>query len=188
MERFASRGALRRARRGTRSPRAQLCRRRGTARPTGASDSLSHITIRALRHDDYDGWIELWSGYLRFYRADITDQVTAATFERLCAAADGMFALVAVGADGRLLGFAHSVVHPSTWSLMGYCYLEDLFVARDARGGGTARSLIDATAAAARERGVQRLYWHTQQFNGAARSLYDTVGRLTSMVVYERDV
>jgi GNAT superfamily N-acetyltransferase len=146
------------------------------------------MAIRELRREDRGSWMELWRGYLSFYREEISDEVTTATFERLCAAADGMFALVAVDADGRLLGFAHSVVHPSTWSLTGYCYLEDLFVARDARGGGTARSLIDATAAAARERGVQRLYWHTQQFNGAARSLYDTVGRLTSMVVYERDV
>jgi hypothetical protein len=35
---------------------------------------------------------------------------------------------------------------------------------------------------------VERVYWQTQQFNGAARSLYDKVGRLTSMAVYERDV
>jgi GNAT superfamily N-acetyltransferase len=114
--------------------------------------------------------------------------VTSATFERLCEAADGMFGLAAVDADEQLVGLAHSVVHPSTWSLAGYCYLEDLFVAQQARGGNVARSLIDATAAVARERGVDRLYWHTQQFNGAARSLYDTVGRLTSMIVYERDV
>jgi GNAT superfamily N-acetyltransferase len=138
--------------------------------------------------DDYEGWIELWSAYLRFYRAAIDEPVTAATFDRLCERADGMFGLVAVDASDRLLGLAHSVVHPSTWSLTGYCYLEDLFVAREARGGDVARSLIDAAAAVARERGVTRLYWHTQQFNGAARSLYDTVGRLTSMVVYERDV
>jgi GNAT superfamily N-acetyltransferase len=138
--------------------------------------------------DDYEGWIELWSAYLRFYRAAIDEPVTAATFDRLCERADGMFGLVAVDASDRLLGLAHSVVHPSTWSLTGYCYLEDLFVAREARGGDVARSLIDATAAVARERGVTRLYWHTQQFNGAARSLYDTVGRLTSMVVYERGV
>ncbi len=146
------------------------------------------MTVRELRHDDYDSWIELWSGYLSFYREDIGEQVTAATFERLCAQTDGMFALVAVDGDERLMGFAHSLVHRSTWSLTGYCYLEDLFVARNARGGEVSRSLIEATAAVARERGVTRLYWHTQQFNGAARSLYDTVGRLTSMVVYERDV
>jgi GNAT superfamily N-acetyltransferase len=114
--------------------------------------------------------------------------VTAKTFERLCEEMDGMFGLVALDASEQLVGLTHSVVHPSTWSLTGYCYLEDLFVARAARGGGVAKELIDATAAAARERGVERLYWHTQQFNGAARSLYDTVGQLTSMVVYERDI
>jgi GNAT superfamily N-acetyltransferase len=130
----------------------------------------------------------LWSGYLDFYRAEIAEQVTTATFERLCEETDGMFGLVAVDASEQLVGLANSMVHPSTWSLNGYCYLEDLFVAHAARGAGVAKQLIEATAAAAHERGVERLYWHTQQFNGAARSLYDTVGRLTSMVVYERDV
>jgi GNAT superfamily N-acetyltransferase len=146
------------------------------------------MTIRELRSEDYQGWLELWSGYLRFYRVELAELVTQTTFERLCDAAGGMFALVALDADGQHVGLAHSVVHPSTWALQGYCYLEDLFVAPAARGGDVARGLIDATALVARERGVERLYWHTQQFNGAARSLYDTVGRLTSMVVYERDV
>jgi GNAT superfamily N-acetyltransferase len=149
---------------------------------------MSRMTIRELRREDHDGWMELWSGYLSFYRQELSGEVTSATFARLCDATDGMFALVALDAQGRPIGFAHSVVHPSTWALNGYCYLEDLFVARAARGGEVARALIDATAATARERGVERMYWHTQQFNGAARSLYDHVGRLTSMVVYERDV
>jgi GNAT superfamily N-acetyltransferase len=156
--------------------------------PTGAFASLSSITIRELRREDYDSWIELWAGFLRFYRAEVGEQVTAATFERLCQETDGTFGLVAVDADEQLVGLAHSVVHPSTWSLNGYCYLEDLFVARAARGTDVAKRLIEATAAAARARGVDRLYWQTQQFNGPARSLYDTVGQLTSMVVYERDL
>ena len=146
------------------------------------------MSIRELRREDHDGWLELWNGYLSFYREELTEQVTRTTFARLCDATDGMFALVALDEQGRPIGFAHAVVHPSTWALAGYCYLEDLFVAPAARGGELARELIDATAGAARERGVERMYWHTQQFNGAARSLYDQVGRLTSMVVYERDV
>jgi GNAT superfamily N-acetyltransferase len=149
---------------------------------------MSRMTIRELRREDHDGWMQLWSAYLSFYSEELSEQVTRATFARLCDASDGMFALVALDERGRPIGFAHSLVHPSTWALNGYCYLEDLFVARAARGGEVARALIDATAAAARERGVERLYWHTQQFNGAARSLYDRVGRLTSMVVYERNV
>lgn len=149
---------------------------------------MSRVTIRELRLEDHDGWMELWSGYLSFYRQELSEEVTSTTFARLCDASDGMSALVALDEQGRPVGFAHAVVHPSTWALAGYCYLEDLFVAPAARGGDVARALIDATAVAARERGVERVYWHTQQFNGAARSLYDKVGRLTSMIVYERDV
>ncbi len=146
------------------------------------------MAIRELRHEDYGGWSELWSGYLHFYRADISEQVTLTTFERLCNKTDGMLGLVAVDADGQLVGLANLVFHPSTWALVGYCYLEDLFVAQPARGDDVGKELIRAAADAARERGMERLYWHTQQFNGAARSLYDTVGQLTSMVVYEQSL
>jgi GNAT superfamily N-acetyltransferase len=157
-------------------------------RATGAFESLWRIIIRELKREDHDSWLELWVEYLRFYRVRIGEQVTSITFARLCEAKESMFGLVAADEDGQLVGFANSLVHASTWSIAGYCYLEDLFVAPPARGGEVAKGLIDATAAVARERGVERMYWHTQQFNGAARSLYDTVGKLTSMVVYEREV
>jgi GNAT superfamily N-acetyltransferase len=146
------------------------------------------MRIRELAPEDQAGWLELWAGYLRFYRAEVSDEVTRTTFERLSGSRPDMFALVAADPAGELVGLAHSIVHPSTFSLNGYCYLEDLFVARAARGSGAARELIDATAAAALQRGVNRVYWQTQQFNGPARSLYDTVGQLTSMVVYEREL
>lgn len=146
------------------------------------------MVIRALTREDHDGWMGLWDGYLRFYRVEIGEQITSLTFARMCEKKDGMFGLVAVDEDGEVRGFANCLVHPSTWSIAGYCYLEDLFVAPHARGGEVAKGLIDATAAVARERGVERMYWNTQQFNGPARSLYDTVGKLTSMVVYEREV
>lgn len=142
--------------------------------------------IRPLRTDDRPAWDELWDGYLRFYRHELDAAVTDATFARLCERRDGMFGLVAAAADGTLLGFSHAIVHPSTWSQTGSAYLEDLFVSAAARGTGAGRALIEATAAAAQERGCDRLYWQTQQFNGSARSLYDTVAQLTSFVVYER--
>ena len=61
-------------------------------------------------------------------------------------------------------------------------------MARGRRGGGTARALFSAVYATAAERGCDRVYWHTQQFNAPARSLYETVGQLTSMIVYEHDL
>jgi GNAT superfamily N-acetyltransferase len=143
------------------------------------------VTVRRLEDRDRDRWLELWARYLRFYRAEVSEVATAVTFERLRDGADGLLGLVAADADERLLGFAHLVFHPNTWNVEGVCYLEDLYVDPAARGGGVSRALFNAVFAEARSRGVERTYWHTQQFNGAARSLYDTVGHLTSLVVYE---
>jgi GNAT superfamily N-acetyltransferase len=130
----------------------------------------------------------LWEGYLAFYREDLPSAVTAETFRRLCAGAEGMFGLVACDADDRPVGVAHAVLHASTWSTGGYCYLEDLYVDPAARGGDVGRLLIDAVAASATARGATKLYWQTQSFNGRARSLYDQHGHLSSSVVYERDL
>jgi GNAT superfamily N-acetyltransferase len=88
--------------------------------------------------------------------------------------------------DGTVIGFAHILFHPSTWSHAPSCYLEDLFVAKSARGTGAATALIEAAAAAARARGADRFYWHTQEFNAPARSLYDTLADRTSFIVYRK--
>jgi GNAT superfamily N-acetyltransferase len=142
--------------------------------------------IRELAAGDFPAWERLWQAYLRFYRAEVTGAVTAATFRRLCDQADGMTGLVASDDQGELVGLAHLVSHPSTWSADPYCYLEDLFVTPAARGTGTARQLLDAAFAEAHRRGAARTYWETQEFNAPARSLYDQVAHRTSFVIYER--
>ena len=142
--------------------------------------------IRTLDASDYDGWRQLWQGYQDFYRTRVPESTTARTFDRMVKQADGMVGLVAVSGDGSLLGFAHLVFHPSTWSETSYCYLEDLFVSRSARGTSTGRELIEATYDEADRRGATSTYWQTQQYNGAARSLYDQVAHATSFIVYKR--
>ncbi|HEY5189755.1 MAG TPA: GNAT family N-acetyltransferase [Solirubrobacteraceae bacterium] len=144
--------------------------------------------VRRMRDADYEGWLVLWRGYLSFYRAEVTDEVTRLSFARLCAGTDGMLGLVAVDGEDRPVGLAHLIFHAATWSATDYCYLEDLYVDPVRRGGSVARALFDAVYATARERGVPRAYWHTQQYNGPARSLYDQVGQPTSFVVYEHDL
>lgn len=142
--------------------------------------------IRGLEVADYAAWEPLWLAYLRFYRAEVSTEVTAATFRRLCDQTDGMIGLVAADEHGALTGLAHLVFHSSTWSTDPYCYLEDLFVTPATRGTGTARQLLEAVFAEARRRGAARTYWETQEFNGPARSLYDQVAHRTSFVIYER--
>ncbi len=146
----------------------------------------SNLTIRRLLRDDFDSWESLWQAYLRFYRADLSDEFTRNTFDRLVDDTDGyLVGLVAQGEQG-LVGLAHLVFHASTWSSASYCYLEDLFVSPAARGTSVAKALFAATYEEADRCSAARTYWQTQQYNGPARSLYDQVGRLTSFIVYQR--
>jgi GNAT superfamily N-acetyltransferase len=144
--------------------------------------------IRELRDEDRVAWTQLWAGYLRFYRAELAPAVTEYTFARMTERRDGCFGLGAEAEDGALVGFAHCVVHPTTWSRGATCYLEDLYVDPGHRGTATARALIETAGDHARAAGAETLYWHTQAFNGRARSLYDTVAQLTSFVHYERQL
>jgi len=82
-------------------------------------------------------------------------------------------------------GFANYVLHPHTWSLQMVCYLEDIFVAPDARGRGAGRALIEKLLALGKEEGWRRIYWHTHEDNYRARALYDQVVKRTDYVRYD---
>ncbi|MDO9335329.1 MAG: GNAT family N-acetyltransferase [Caulobacter sp.] len=139
--------------------------------------------LRDLTAADRPAWTRLWAGYLAFYDADLPDEVSNATFERLLDPAQPMFALVAEQ-DGRLVGLAHCVLHASTWTLAPYCYLSDLFVDPAARGSGAGRALIEAVYARARALGAARVYWLTHESNTSARALYDKVARNLGFIQY----
>lgn len=151
-------------------------------------DTNDTIAVRRLRDGDRDGWLALWREYLRFYRAEIPELTTDLTFARLCDFEAGMLGLVAVDGDDRLTGLAHLVFHSATWSTTNSCYLEDLFIDRARRSSGIARTLVQAVYTTAREHGCDRVYWHTQQYNAPARSLYDAVATPTSFIVYEHEL
>ena len=144
--------------------------------------------IRFVKNEDWSRWKVLWRGYLDFYRQELAEDVSRRTFERLRDQCDGLFGLVAETDEGELVGIANALVHPTTWSEAGYCYLEDLFVTPGARGSGRGRALIEAVLSEARRRGVVKVYWHTQEFNGPARSLYDLLAKRVSFVVYEHEL
>ena len=152
---------------------------------SAASEVTAHV-VRPIRPSDREEWSPLWQGYLDFYREELPEEITEHTFERLCRG-DDMFGFVAQR-RGELVGLVHALLHPSTWTTTSYCYLEDLYVARGARGTTIARDLIETVASEATRRGAVKVYWHTQEFNGAARSLYEQVARHVSFVVYEREL
>jgi GNAT superfamily N-acetyltransferase len=142
------------------------------------------ITIHPLTEADRDEWLPLWQAYLEFYESELEDDVTDVVFQ-LLAGGDGVHGALARDGGGGVIGFVHWLLHPSTWSIGPYCYLEDLFVAPDVRAGGTGRALIAHVEDAARAAGASKLYWLTHSTNTVARGLYDRVAVDTGFVHYE---
>lgn len=133
---------------------------------------MSEIDIIPLRAADRAAWLPLWRGYQIFYKTDIPDAVTTVTWKRLTDPTEPMGGALA-WADGVAVGLVHHIQHRSCWTIGDYCYLQDLFVASDARGGGIGRALIEGVYAAARAAGSTRVYWQTHTSNAAGRLLYD---------------
>jgi GNAT superfamily N-acetyltransferase len=142
-------------------------------------------TVRPLAAADKPAWLVLWAGYLEFYKTSLAPEVTEASFARLTGADADMFGLVAE-LDGRAVGIAHCIAHRSTWARGLYLYLNDLFVAPDARRGGAGRALIEAVYARADAMGMERVYWLTHETNAAGRRLYDQIAVNDGFVEYRR--
>jgi ribosomal protein S18 acetylase RimI-like enzyme len=86
--------------------------------------------------------------------------------------------------SGATVGLANYVLHPYTWGPAQVCYLEDLYVAPEARGAGVGRRLIEHLVEEGRQRGWARVYWHTREDNADARRLYDRFGPADGFVRY----
>ena len=131
-------------------------------------------TIRDAVPGDEAAWRALWQDYLSYYGVDLDPAITAMTWARLLDPASPLKARLAEAA-GEVQGFAIHQHHPSSWVPGDDCYLEDLFVAPEARGKGVGRALISDLMTLARAQGWHRLYWHTDQDNATARRLYDSI-------------
>ena len=131
-----------------------------------------NFSISDLTAGDYVAWRPLWDGYCRFYEADISEAVTARTWERLIDPQFPLYGRVA-RLQGRVVGFALHVLHVSTWSIGAVCYLEDLYVSEEVRGTGAGRALIDDLFSLCEQREWGRLYWDTATDNATARKLYE---------------
>lgn len=145
----------------------------------------ANIAIRPIGLDERADWEPLWKGYQAFYKVVISDETTAVTWARLHDPAEPMGVLGAY-VDGRLRGIVHYLFHRSCWSIGNYCYLQDLFVAEDARNHGLGRALIVAVEERARAAGASRVHWLTHETNTDARGLYDKLAERPGFIQYRK--
>jgi GNAT superfamily N-acetyltransferase len=146
---------------------------------------MAGFVIGPVGRDQQAAWLPLWQGYLDFYKATVTPEVTETTWARLQDPAEPMHVLGAFD-DGRLVAVTHYIFHRSTWTIGPYCYLQDLFTAEDARGQGAARLLIEAAYDRARAAGASRVYWLTHETNRTAQALYDKVAEKSGFIQYRK--
>lgn len=144
------------------------------------------LIIRPLRASDRKHWAELWTKYLAFYETTLAPEVFDTAFERLLSDRSNEFSGLIAERDGQPIGLAHYLFHRTLWSVEDTCYLMDLFVDPDCRGGGIGRALIEAVHDAAKACGIPITYWITQEFNYKGRMLYDRVADRTPFIVYEK--
>lgn len=146
--------------------------------------SSGRVSFRAVTESDEANWREMWAAYCAFYKVTVPEAVTAATWGRILDPAIPIGAILAVGAAGDTLGFANYVLHPHTWSEKTLCYLEDLFVLPEARGKNVGHGFITHLVAMGRTHDWNRVYWHTNADNAAARRLYDRFSPADDYVRY----
>ena len=99
-----------------------------------------------------------------------------ASVERLIGRDDTEFWLAAPSDGEPAAGLCQLRFRHSVWTATEDCWLEDLFVRREARGRGVGRALVQRALERARERGCRRVELDTYEDNNGAIRLYESFG------------
>lgn len=146
------------------------------------------MQIRPLKIDDFEQWLPLWAGYLQFYETDLSTEITELVFNRLCDENEKqMGGFLAIDGENAI-GLVHFIIHRNTWSDKDVCYLEDLFVSPEIRGGGVGRALINSVGEFARDNNLRHVYWQTNKLNDRAQILYEKMAGPSEFIVYKMKI
>jgi GNAT superfamily N-acetyltransferase len=142
------------------------------------------VRVRRPGPGDREGWDRLYSGYAAFYGVSQTPEMRDRVWAWIHDPGHEVDGLVAEG-EGGLVGLAHFRAFARPLSATTGGFLDDLFVAPEARGSGAAQALIAAVAEEGRRRGWSVVRWITAADNARARAVYDRLAQATPWVTYD---
>jgi GNAT superfamily N-acetyltransferase len=138
---------------------------------------VGELRIDLVGERDLAELLPLMRAYCDFYEVDPPDDALLAMSRALIAdrEREGV-QLIARSAGGQAVGFATVFWSWSTLSAARVGVMNDLYVAKRARGQGVAEALIEACRRHARERGAATLGWQTAKDNVRAQAVYERIG------------
>lgn len=145
------------------------------------------ISIQPLQHLHFNQWLALWQSYLKFYKTEMSRIQSITSWNKITNPAQQDLFGFGIFKEDQLVGFVHLVSHPSTWTSLPYCYLQDLYVDENYRQQGLARQLIEYVYAYCQE-DFDRVYWLTHETNQTAQYLYDRIASKTGFIQYKKSL
>lgn len=155
--------------------------------------SVRRWRVRPVRDDEFGPWSALFRGYADFYRWELTGGQEREIWSWIHDQ-HRIEALIAteIDASGSEIGAPVGLAHLRSWDrpLRGTHngYLDDLYVAPEARGTGVADAIFDELATIAAARGWPVIRWTTAVDNVRAQHVYDRHADRTTWVTYDMDV
>jgi GNAT superfamily N-acetyltransferase len=140
------------------------------------------VEIRDARAQEVEELLPLMRAYCDFYEASPPDQGLVTMARTLIDDPEQGAMFIARDGDD-VVGFATLDWKWSSLKGARIGYLEDIFVAPKARGGGIADALIEACAERCRDRGAPAMEWLTAPNNYRAQSVYDRTGAVAETFV-----
>ena len=144
------------------------------------------VAVRQATIFDLDLLVPLFDAYRQFYRKpsdlDLARRFLLERFQH-----NESIIFLAVGQDGRAVGFTQLFPSFSSASAARIFILNDLFVLAEARRMRVGSQLLSAAVSFGRAVGAVRLTLSTEVTNEAAQALYETEGwkRQTNFYVYD---
>ncbi len=141
------------------------------------------MKVRPVTPADRQVWEELFDAYAAFYKTSVSPEAKEVVWGWIFAESPDFWCDLAE-VDGKVVGMTQYQLMHRSLSGAKVCYLSDLYVRPDVRGGGVGRALIDHVIGFARARGIPNVRWLTQEFNYAGRRLYDTYRPKSDFILY----
>ncbi|GAB3616931.1 GNAT family N-acetyltransferase [Okibacterium endophyticum] len=145
------------------------------------------VTIRTANSSDFFIWLDLFVAYGDFYNSPVTDQKALVVWNWIETGEHTVRAALAEE-DGKLVGFAHYRTFARPLAAGTGLYIDDLFVAEEARGGGVATALIEHVKSVAQAEKAQIVRWVTAPDNEVAQLVYDSMATRTEWITYDMTV